>query len=224
MKTQNIVLTVSALAASIFVGSANAQQQPMQPTSYTYEPPSDVGFRLNVDAGLNFMQDFTSGRLGFDGRYRAWPGTRVDAAPEFDFFNSGPVTLGVDFESGVLYNPLHHVLDDGESTYADGRYWQVPFVGDLILRINPPNSYVTPYIGAGGGGDWSHLRIDSSGFFGSPMDDDRVDPAVHAIAGVMFHLNSMMQIGVTYKMLGALSGGNHDTFSHAALATFTVKF
>jgi opacity protein-like surface antigen len=203
---------------------AQAVQPPVAPVYYYYESSGDLGFHFGGDLGGSVMQDFNSSRFGFPGHFSARPGVRFSVAPGYDFLSTGKLTLGADFETGMSYNDLNSIRDAGVRTPLRGHYYQVPLLGDLVLKFHP-NSFVVPYIGVGGGGDWSSARIHPASFIGASSSSDEIDPAVEGIAGVRFRLNSMSELGFGYKYLAAFpGGGNSNTATHAALATFNLRF
>jgi len=116
------------------------------------------------------------------------------------------------------------VQNAGAWTPYRGDYYQVPLLGELVLKFHP-DSFVVPYVGVGGGGDYSVGRIHPRGFFGGNMETDEIDPVVQGVAGVNFRLNPVTEVGLGYKYLAAFpGGGNGNTATHAVLATFNLKF
>jgi hypothetical protein len=225
MKIQYAVLTtVPVLTAFLALSSLDSPAQTPVPGMpvYYYEQPEDLGFHLGADAGASIMQNFDSSRLGFPGRFDTRPGARVDVAPEYDFLSGGGMTLGAEAETGMIYNDINRVTDAGVTTYARGQYDQLPFLAGLTLKFHP-NSFITPYIGVDGGGDYSHLRLHPSGYFGPPERSDEVDPALQATGGILFQLNSRCALGCAYKWLAAFPSENQNTCTHAALVTFNFK-
>jgi opacity protein-like surface antigen len=233
MKKSFFTLSGTALTGALVAfGASSASTQvaqayvPPPPQAYSYyEPSHDSGFHLEANMGPSIMQDFNATRLGFQGRFSTDPGVRADIAPGYDFFTKGKLTLGADFETGFIYNRIDKVKVDGVKTWTRGDYYQLPFLGGLELKVHA-NSYITPYLGVAGGGDFSEARLrDPWEIAGAKHHDDRVDPAVQGSTGVRFRVTSNCQVGLGYKYLAALgSGGNKDTATHAVLASFNVNF
>jgi hypothetical protein len=226
MKTNFAVLsTVPVLTAILALNSIDAQAQTQVPgtSAYYYEQPENVGFHLGADGGASIMQNFDSSRLDFAGRFHTRPGGRVDVAPEYDLVSGGGMTLGAEAEAGTIYNYINRVDNAGATTFAHGQYYQVPFLGGLTLKLHP-SSFVTPFIGVDGGGDYSHMRLNPSGFFGPPQRSDEVDPALQATGGILFNLNSRCALGCAYKWLAAFPNENQTTCTHAALVSFNFRF
>ena len=219
---------VGALGALVVAGSASARAQ-VAPTyvapTYYYAPSGELGFHLGGDLGASIMQDFNSSRFGFPGHFSTQPGVRLSVAPGYDFLTTDKLTLGAGFETGMIYNYIHRVQDAGAWTPYRGDYYQVPLLGELVLKFHA-NGFVVPYIGAGGGGDCSFARLHPRGYyFDGDRDSDKVDPAVQGMAGVSFRVNPMTEVGLGYKYLAAFEGsGNSTTQTHAVLATFNLKF
>jgi opacity protein-like surface antigen len=221
--------------AFLTLGVASASAQVYAPPTYVapiyvaeYSP--DVGFYLNGNLGPSFMPDFQSSRFGFPGSFSTRPGVRFGAEPGFNFLSGNGLTLGAEFETGVIYNYLHSVQDAGAPTPLRGDYYQVPLLGNLELKFHP-GSFVVPYVGIGAGGDWSEARLHLPGYFGfgpgsygSENRSDEVDPAVQAMGGVRFKINSMIDVGMGYKFLAAFPSEGRYIATHAALATVTVRF
>jgi hypothetical protein len=105
-----------------------------------------------------------------------------------------------------------------------GDYYQVPLLGNLVLKLHPPGLLVVPYVGVGGGGDYSWARIRSPGFFGFSSNSDEVDPAVQAMAGVRFRLSPISDLGLGYKFLAAFPGDGRNTATHAVGISLTLRF
>lgn len=181
-----------------------------------------LGFYLAGDAGISIMQDFNSSRFGFPGRYSTDPGGRFSLEPGFDFIATDYLTVGAEFETGVTYNHISNVSQAGASTGLDGDYYQVPFLGNLVLKFCP-NSPITPYLGVGGGGLYSDARIHQYGYYGWYYADE-TDPAVQGMAGIRFKLNPVAELGLGYKFLAALPGGGNNVYTHAVLASFSLNF
>jgi opacity protein-like surface antigen len=183
----------------------------------------DLGFYVGGGLGASFMPGFQSSRLGFPGSFSMRPGIRFSAEPGYNFMATDRLALGGEFETGVIYNEISSVSGSGSPGPLRGRYYQVPLLGNLVLTVHP-NSFVVPYVGVGGGGDYSSARIRSLGFFGYGTSDQEVDPAVQAMAGVRFRLNANTDLGLGYKFLVALPGEGGSIQTHSVMASFTVRF
>ena len=180
------------------------------------------GFYLNLDAGPSFMQDFHSTRFGFPGSFSARPGARFSVEPGYNFIADRQLTLGAEFETGFIYNYLNSVRQTGSPT-TRGDYYQTPILANLVLKLNP-DGFVVPYIGVGGGGDYSSVRIHTPGFFGFDNWNDEVDPAAQGMIGVRFRLNPMSELGVGYKFLAAFPDHGSYVGTHSVSASFTMRF
>jgi opacity protein-like surface antigen len=197
--------------------------------AYVPNAGNDLGFYFNGDLGPSFMPDFQSSRFGFPGSFSTRAGVRFDVEPGFNFLATDTLTLGGEFETGVVYNRLRSVTAAGSATpywgdWGDwGDYYQVPLLGNLVLKLHP-DSFVVPYVGVGGGGDASWARIRPHGFFGFDNHSDEVDPAVQAMAGVRFRLAPNVELGVGYKFLAAFPSEGRYIATHAAAASFSVRF
>jgi hypothetical protein len=220
-----------ALGTFVVLAGANSQAQAQTQTQYgapvyypTYynDSSSDLGWHFGADLGPSILQDFNSSRFGFPGHFSARVGERFSVSPEFDFFTTSQVTLGANFETGEIYNDINRVQEDGQSTSLRIHYYQVPVLAGLTLKFHP-DSFVVPYIGVSGGGDYSLGRIHEDGLFGTISSDDQINPAVEATAGVRFRLNSFIDFGFGYKYLAAFPSGNAAIATHAVLASLNVK-
>jgi opacity protein-like surface antigen len=156
------------------------------------------------------------------------PGVRFGVEPGFNFLSSDAITLGAEFETGVIYNYIHSISDAGAPTSLRGHYYQVPLLGNLELKLHT-DSIVVPYVGIGAGGDYSEARIHTPGFFGfgdglGQTRDDQISPAAQGTAGVRFRINPMFDVGVGYKFLADFPNSGRYIATHAVEATFSVKF
>jgi hypothetical protein len=216
----------SALAA-FATTTASAQVVPgfVAPTA-NYESSPGTGFHLSADLGSSLMQNFNSPRFGFPGHFSADPGLRFSIAPGYDLVSTRALTLGADVETGVIYNRIDKVEDS--SVPAPGvrvNYYQVPLLAGLTLKFHP-NSFLTPYVGISGGGDYSAARLHPRAFVGdTESSSDDLDPAVQGAAGLRMHLNSRSDLGLGYKYLAVLPGGSSSPIiTHAVLASFDYQF
>jgi hypothetical protein len=175
----------AATRAVLALGSVNASAQTAiaPPPPYIADPDHDLGFYLNGDIGPSFMPNFQSARFGSPGTFSLRPGAGFGIEPGYDFLNVNPFALGVNFDTGVIYNQIRH-LNMGGATFYHGDYYQVPILGGLELKIHT-GTFVVPYIGVGGGGDYSWARIHSRGVttFGYETHSDEIDPAVQGEVG-----------------------------------------
>jgi opacity protein-like surface antigen len=193
------------------------------PPPADYGPGNDYGFYLNGDVGPSFIPDFQSSRFGFPGSFSARPGVRAGLEPGFNFVSTDSLALGAEFESGIIYNYLYRIDNAGAPTSLRGDYYQVPVLGNLVLRLHTGIGIV-PYIGVGGGGDYSSARIHNPGIFHSDTWDDEFDPAVQAMAGVHFRLNPVAEVGFGYKYLADFPDEGWAVATHAVEASFRVRF
>jgi opacity protein-like surface antigen len=101
--------------------------------------------------------------------------------------------LGVEFDTGWIWNQFKD-SDDSLSHH--------PFMVNGVYRFETHSKFV-PYIGAGLGGTYSVLDVDS----GNINDDDGdVVFAWQAMAGVRYMFNDNMSFGVGYKYHGTTEG------------------
>jgi hypothetical protein len=235
-KVRFVAITTAACCG---IGAATALAQPgpyypsgpvyYQPAPYYQSAPyfthqaNGLGFYLGGELGLNVMQSFNSQRFGFPGRFDADPGTRFTVSPGFDFVSSRPVTIGVEFETGVLYNHIYSIVNAGVPTSFRGDYYQVPFLGNVVFKFHP-DPFITPYLGIGGGGVYSSLQTYSYGNYWNGPTSDETDPAVQAKAGVRFRLNPFLEVGIGYTFLGVIPGGNRFVGNHSVVASASFDF
>lgn len=209
--------------AALFVGLATASAQVFVAPAPLAAPGDDLGFYLGADLGPSFVPDFQSSRFGFPASFSTRPGFRFGVEPGYNFLATAALTLGAEFETGFIANDLNSATGPGFPEDVRGHYYQVPFLGSLVLKLQPA-SFVVPYIGVGGGGDYSSVRVHSRGFFGFENHSDETDPAAQAMAGVRFRLNAFSDLGLGYKFLAAFPDEGRNIETHAVEAVFTVKF
>jgi hypothetical protein len=234
MKTKNALMIGVWPAASkvwgcavLFLGVAAASAQVYVAPSTPPDADSnrDLGFYLNGDLGPSFIPDFQSSRLGFPADFSLHPGARFSVEPGFNFLSTLRLTLGAEAEVGVIYNRFSSVTALSSGATYRGDFYEVPFLGNLVLKIHP-GSFVTPYIGVGGGGDFTQVRLDAPGFFGfgTRTRNNEVDPAVQGMAGVRFRINSVSDLGLGYKFLAAFPGEGGYIGTHSVSASFSLRF
>jgi len=222
---------VSAIAvgAALCLGlaAASAQQVTVAPTytmpAYDSGRGDDLGFYLGADVGPSFMPDFQSSRAGgFVGNFSMRPGIRADVEPGFNFLSTGPLTLGAEFETGLIYNRIHSLTEPGDVVLYRGEYYQVPLLGNLVFKFHP-NAFVTPYVGVGGGGDWSRVRFPGTDWW-DDNHNDQLDPAAQGMAGIRFQLAPNVSLGVGYQFLADFPSQGRYIATHAVGASFMIRF
>jgi hypothetical protein len=223
----SVVKTGAASGIAIFAASALQAQVAVAPlyaaTPYAADSSKDLGFYFNSGLGPSFMPDFQSSRFGFPVNFHMDTGVRLSLTPGYNFLATSRLTLGGEFETGVIYNRVSQVLEANSPISLQGDYYQVPMLANLVLKINPDSS-VVPYIGVGGGGDCSFARIDKPGFPGCETHSDRIDPAVQGMCGVSFRLNARTDVSLGYKYLAAFPDQGKYIGTHSVMANFTMKF
>jgi len=219
------VCVAAAVLALMKPTGAVAQGYYPRPFYYYSEPEHEVGFYLGADLGADFMQRVQTTRFGFGTAFTPRAGTRFGIEPGFNFLSTPYLTLAGEFETGVSYNYLSGVNVPAVPYAVHGDYYQVPLLGNLILKLKT-DSIVEPYVGIGGGGDYSSvtLRNYGYGYYGYRTSSDEVDPAVQGMIGVRFHVSPWSEVGVGYKYLAAFNGGGNVINTHTAQASFTVNF
>jgi opacity protein-like surface antigen len=227
VKHQQVLFWARSAYTFLSLGLATASAQVyVAPTTvpvYGADSSKDLGFYFDGDLGPSFMPDFQSSRFGFPGSFSARPGVRLGVEPGFNFLAGDRLTLGGEFETGVIYNYLYSIKEAGSPTSLRGDFYQVPILGNLVLKLHP-DSFVVPYVGVGGGGDYSRARIHMPGFFDSETHNEEIDPAVQAMAGVRFRLNAICELGFGYKFLAAFPSEGRYFGTHSASVTFTLRF
>jgi opacity protein-like surface antigen len=228
MQYEQMRIPCLATCAIFSLGLAVSSAQNSVATSYVAPRPvadsgTDLGYYLNGDLGLSIIPDFQSSRFGFPGNFHMDEGIRFGLEPGYNFLTLGDFTFGGEFETGVAYNRIASVWAAGLPTSSRGDFYQVPLLGNLVVSFHPC-TFVEPYVGVGGGGDCTWARIHSWDFFGTHMNNDEVDPAMQAMGGVRFRLNSLCDVGVGYKFLADFPSSGKYVPTHDILASFTVKF
>ncbi len=224
-KHTSLRLLAATAGAVLALGLATASAQAYYTPVYPPPPSNDVGFYLGGDLGPAFMQDIDTSRFGFPGTFVTRPGVRFGIEPGFNFIADNHLTLGAEFETGLIYNYIYRVRNAGADTGMHGDSYQAPVLGNLILKLHV-DPMITPYFGVGGGGDYSSIRLFNHHDFNfhSHTTDDEFDPAVQGIVGVRFRLNPITELGFEYKYLAAFPDQGSTIQTHAILASFTIRF
>jgi opacity protein-like surface antigen len=227
---KNHIILFQAMSACAFfsLALAGASAQVYAPPTYAApvyaaQSDQDLGFYFNANLGPSFTPNFESSRFGYPAAFSARPGFRLGAEPGFNFMSADHLTLGGEFETGVIYNDLNSITPAGSTASMRGQLYQVPILGNLVLTLHP-DSFVAPYIGVGGGGDYSRAVIHNPGFFSSDTWNDEVNPAFQAMAGIRFRLNSLCDVGFGYKFLADFPNEGKYIGTHSAQAVFALRF
>jgi len=227
MRGAGVAGAISLLACVAAPDAATAQPPPYQGAYSTpgYEySPGDIGFCFSAGLGLSLMPNFNSPRFGVPGHFSPDAGVGFSVAPGFNFVRSDPFDLGVEFETGTIYNHLRSVTLEGNPYNYHGDFYQVPLLVNLVFKAHPTR-YLTPYVGVGGGGDVSeaglHDYYNGYYYYHEHYKTD-ADPAVQAMAGVRYRVWRFIQAGIEYRFLADFSSSTIET--HSVLGTFTMEF
>jgi opacity protein-like surface antigen len=185
------------------------------------------GFYMNADGGLNMMTGIRGSAGDGGSNLKLNAGTRWGLEAGYGFKLADQLTLGVEAESGIIWNGFSSIQGGGTETEIGGNAWQVPVLANLVLNYHAGK--FTPYIGIGGGLDYFSANIWSDG--GSPAVIAGSDwgPAVQAQAGVRYQLSEKTELGLGYKYLTAFSekvSGDRlsEVNNHTISLSFTYHF
>jgi hypothetical protein len=231
MKTHCLVLKglPFVAAATISCGLMNATKADAQPAyGYSLQPyfthsANGLGFYFDSDLGVNIMQQFQSPRFGAPATFKMDPGVRFTASPGFDFVSSQPVTIGAEFDTGVLYNHIYEVNTPAMLPGDHGDYYQVPFLGSVVFKFHP-DPFITPYLSVGAGGVYSTATVYQFHHYDNNVSAGETDPAVAASAGIRCKIAPFASIGAGYDFLGVIPGSNQFVGNHAIVASFNLDF
>jgi opacity protein-like surface antigen len=165
------------------------------------------GFYMSSDAGVNLM----TGIRSEGGEVRLNPGVRWGLEGGYGFKLADQLTLGLEAESGIIWNSLSSVRFDGMENELGGNAYQVPILANAILNWH--YGKWTPYIGVGGGiDDVSANERSFANFVSGPAAGSDWGPAFQAEAGVRYALSANCELGAGYKYLAAFSQKLGDEF------------
>jgi opacity protein-like surface antigen len=191
------------------------------------------GFYMNADTGVNLMTgirgQFEPGG-GPGNNIKLDPGTRFGLEVGYGFKLADQLTLGVEAESGFIWNGGQSYSSDGFGTELGGNLYQVPILANVIGSYH--FGKFTAYVGAGGGFDYISANVWSVANGPVVAAGQDFGPAVQGIAGLKYALSDKMELGLGYKYLTAfsekLSGQLQDRLSevnnHSISLTFTYHF
>jgi opacity protein-like surface antigen len=190
------------------------------------------GFYMSTDGGLNMVTGIRGTASG-GSNLRTDAGTRWGLEAGYGFKLADQLTLGVEVESGIIWNSFSSFTSGGSEIELGGNLYQVPVLGNVVLNYH--FGRWVPYIGAGGGLDyisgnvWSADNAATGVAAGSDWG-----PAVQGIAGVKYELTQKMELGLGYKYLAAFSerlgnqfdGGDRlsQVNNHTISLSFTYHF
>lgn len=182
---------------------------------------ADIGFFSGINLGVNFLNDLSDSApapvntvsLTFD------PGFRADVTLGYTFFANETLTLGAAGETGFIYNSLDRVEGgNGASAAIDGDFFQVPFLGKVVLTLLPDSQW-SPFISAGGGGVYSRLNVDTTG-----TESDETDPALQGQVGIKYKFNENCLVGASYKCLVVFPEDIDKIVNHSISMMFGYRF
>jgi len=179
-----------------------------------------AGWYMSTDAGINLMQDLQpSGSMG---KVSLDPGVRWSLSAGYGFKLAPKLTLGVEMETGILYNSLRSVSAGGASASLGGDYYQIPLLANLVLNYHA-GKWV-PYIGFGGGMNYTAISINSVGSVPVSSLGNETDPAIEGEAGIRYQLSNRSELGLGYKFLGVLPTGLNLVQNHSFSLTYAFHF
>lgn len=178
--------------------------------------PGEMPFYLVFDIGGNMLDRmehaYSATTLHME------PGARADVALGFRFFESTPVALGAQLETGILYNGIDNGEVNGERQDVDGALIQVPLIVSATFRFLPHTDW-NPYLAIGGGAVRSDLTIDW--FWGGR----EFQPAAQLAAGLTYSGgDEALSFGIGYKCLAAYPDNLRANYNHAVVFVLGLGF
>lgn len=143
---------------------------------------------LTISAGGNWSDDLRSP----SGSYSFEPGYRLGVAPGLRL---APYAA-VEAEFGFMWNTVNERTTGAGRVDAEGEFWRVPFLINVIGQY--PIQDFTPYIGIGGGAIYQDFTATGAGF---DISDTRSDSAFQAFVGFNYRLSENIYVGASYKYL-----------------------
>jgi opacity protein-like surface antigen len=182
-----------------------------------------AGPYFHTDLGASFVEDIklTTGGTTFELEFD--PGIRFSIGGGYRFYPSPSVGLALEFDTGVIWNSLDRVKVLGTSVSVDGDLYQVPFLGNVVLSLEPTPQWVL-YAGGGGGGVYGRVSVDRIGGLSVRARDDDVEPAAQAMAGLRYQMTERSSLGVGYKFLNMFVSGDPDIRTHSVGLTYALSF
>ncbi len=177
---------------------------------------------LTADAGLSLVQDTSVHFQGTDATLKTDPGARIALGVGYSLYYRPEYEADVQFETGVIYNPLRKISFGEGDQSVDGDFYQVPILVDIIygLHFGP----LVPYLGIGGGVVYGRLDVRSIGDLPVDTTDDQWDPAVQALAGLRYKFDERNELGVGYKFLAVFPDNLDYIGTHSLSLTYLRRF
>ena len=178
---------------------------------------------FHADLGISIVQDIDTSVAGVPGRLELDPGPRFSIGAGYVLYTDAAYETAVQFETGVIYNSPSKLKGDGFESSADGDFYQVPFLADIIysFKVTPR---LAPYIGIGGGGVYSRLSINNLDGFPVDSSTDEFDAAVQAMAGLRYKLDERNELGVGYKFLATFPKDVDYVGTHSLSLVYMLRF
>ncbi len=215
MKMQSVraaclAAAVAATALAVATNDAHAQDR-------------KAGPYIHADLGASVIEDITfrgpagSLEVEFD------PGLRFSFGGGYRFYPSPDVGVGLELDTGVIWNSVDRVRLNGFSASVDGDLYQVPFLGNVVLSFEPTPQWVL-YVGGGGGGIYGRISVDRIAGFRVNISDDGVEPAAQGMAGLRYQMSDRASLGVGYKFLNMFFSGAPDIRTHSVGLSYSLSF
>lgn len=183
------------------------------------------GFFVTGDVGANLMEDmkFPAAAPVNVVKQSQDIGVRADVTGGYKFFSNESLSLAAAGEIGFIHNSVDKASGGGTTVSVDGDFYQMPFLGKLLLTLMP-DSRLSPWLGVGGGGIYSRLDLFRVGSTFPHSTGDETDPAFQGEAGVNYKLGDSAAIGLAYKYLRGFPDGIDDFVNHSIMVSFSANF
>jgi hypothetical protein len=150
-------------------------------------------------------------------------GIRGDATVGYTFFANESIALAGAGEVGFMYNTIDKASGGGTTVRVDGDFYQAPFLGKFLVKFMPDSQFV-PFVGVGGGGVYSRMRLDRVGGTVRDFEGDETDPAFQGEGGFGYKLGDKAAIGLVYKCLIGFPDGIDAFINHSLSIAFRASF
>jgi|GEM_PF-969600 len=205
---------------------------PDGPTSAEYFVMGGPGPYFRADIGPSFFGRTHLTHFGVPANDKTVfeTGLALDAAAGYAFNRN----ISADLETGFIGADVHHI---NFFTFDRARYFDVPFLANVMVSFPSDNERIIPYFGAGGGGAVAVFDCRNLTTPANPTISGSETTAVLAgqiFAGVRVKLNHHMWIGGGYKYFttsdptwdypGSFKFGFKHVDTHSLQFTFFWKF
>jgi opacity protein-like surface antigen len=210
VKSLSLLVAVAAAAVALAATDARADERKDGPY-------------MHADLGAHWIQDVKTRVAGERVTVKVDPGIRFSVGAGYRIHPTEMVAIGFELDTGFIWNSLDRLRVGAFSGSLSGDVWQVPFLANGVLTLEPAPRWAL-YLGGGGGGIYSRTSIDRVFGLRVRADGSDVSGAVQALGGLRYEITDRASLGLGFKWLNVFVSGDPDVRQHSIGLNYNLSF